>query len=199
MNANNEMNLPVPTHRTGRRQSTLSPSSRRLSISVSEDEATFATISDGGTKEFTVQNPHSRHGLPDVSIFSSQDATSCRRESARHDPWYYSSNHVLINQERVERGLSPLHRRRSLDEMARTIAKTSAEKCKVKKIPAGYKGNITRGLTIRDIHYDMMVSGGGQRKKILNEKYNAFGMGTHKGEDGFLYLVQLFEKTRIDQ
>ena len=100
----------------------------------------------------------------------------------------------------MERGLSPLHRRRLLDEKARDLAKNSAEKRKLKRLPNGCKGNIARGATIREIHWDMMTKfSDNERKKILSDKYNAFGMGTHKGEDGRLYLVQLFEKIRIDQ
>eukprot|EP00957_Ditylum_brightwellii_P161474 12294915-Ditylum_brightwellii.AAC.1 len=40
--------------------------------------------------------------------------------------WYYSSNHILINDERVERKISPLTRRRDLDEKAREQAEMMA-------------------------------------------------------------------------
>jgi hypothetical protein len=92
-----------------------------------------------------------------------------------------------------------LYRNRDLDEKARDLAKVSADKHKLKRIPRGLKGNVFRGETIREIHYDMMVNEGREQKKILSPKFNSFGMGTHKGEDGLLYLVQLFETTRIDQ
>ena len=198
MNDTIESSLSVSTRYNGRRQSTSHSHRRSLKLSAFEDDdATVPANTIENSKEFTVQNVNSRHGLPDFSAaVADGDVTS----SGRHDPWYYSANHLLINQERVENGLSPLHRRRNLDEKARDLAKMSAEKGKLKKLPAGCKGNVARGLTIREIHWDMMTKQGNrERKKILNEKYNAFGMGTHKGEDGYLYLVQLFEKTRIDQ
>lgn len=187
---NAEMDLSVPRRQSVQRASMLSRTSRRRSIF---EEATVATISNEASKEITVQNQHSRHSLPDV-------ASTYETQSSKHDTWYYSSNHVLVNHERVERGISPLHRSRGLDEKARELAKIAADKGKLKRIiPMGLKGNIFRGETIREIHYDMMEKEGREQKKILSAKYNAFGMGTHKGEDGFLYLVQLFEKTRIDQ
>jgi hypothetical protein len=40
---------------------------------------------------------------------------------SRHLPgtWYYSSNHVMVNQERTKRAIAPLVRMRELDEIAR--------------------------------------------------------------------------------
>mmetsp|Transcript_25216 Transcript_25216/g.62137 ORF Transcript_25216/g.62137 Transcript_25216/m.62137 type:complete len:202 (-) Transcript_25216:99-704(-) len=188
---NAEMDSSLSRRQSGHRDSILSRSSR-LEVSAF-DEATIAKASNEINKDITVQNEHSRHSLPDLS--STCEAPS----SSKHETWYFSSNHVLVNQERVEKGLSPLHRSRDLDEKARDLAKVSASKCKLKKIPKTLKGNVFRGTTIREIHYDMMVKEGREQKKILSKKYNTFGMGTHKGDDGFLYLVQLFEKNRIDQ
>jgi len=37
-----------------------------------------------------------------------------------------------------------------------------------------------------------MASGKKSRENILSNKYTEFGMGTAKGSDGKLYMVQLF-------
>jgi uncharacterized protein YkwD len=45
--------------------------------------------------------------------------------------WYYSSNHVILNQARASRTIAPLTRLRKLDELARSHAESMAAKGKV--------------------------------------------------------------------
>jgi len=121
------------------------------------------------------------------------------------DTWYYSSNHILVNRERALCGLTQLKRVRLLDELARFHAENMAEKTtlfhsvdgldalKSKVGEAKFAGeNVQRGKSIRWMHTAMMASGKKSRENILSKKYAEFGMGTAKGSDGKLYMVQLF-------
>jgi uncharacterized protein YkwD len=126
-----------------------------------------------------------------------------------HDTWYFSSNHVLVNRERVERGIPALRRSIRLDELARDQAQQLAE-ARVLVVtavtsmksaaatPSILPGNNTfRGQSIRQIHQDTMCREETciERENILNADFNEFGMATKKGTDGLLYLVQFFDTT----
>jgi hypothetical protein len=130
-----------------------------------------------------------------------------------HDTWYYSSNHVLVNRERVERGIPALRRRIHLDELARDHAQKLADEggvtatMKSLLIPGTatmksllIPGNIFRGHSIRQIHQETMCRDGqcNERENILNPAFTEFGMATKKGTDGLLYLVQFFDSVPID-
>jgi len=120
------------------------------------------------------------------------------------DCWYYSSNHILVNRERVLVGLPELRRVRLLDDLARFHAENLADDEKLyhsvdgleqlqRKIGGNFVGeNVQRGKSIRWMHTAMMASGKKSRENILSNKYTEFGMGTAKGSDGKLYMVQLF-------
>jgi len=121
------------------------------------------------------------------------------------DTWYYSSNHILVNRERAICGLHQLKRVRLLDDLARFHALDMAEgknlfhsvesldELKGKLGKAKYAGeNVQRGKSIRWMHSAMMGTGKKSRDNILSKKYTEFGMGTAKGEDGKLYMAQLF-------
>jgi hypothetical protein len=127
-----------------------------------------------------------------------------------HETWYYSSNHVLVNRERMMRGIRPLMRSIALDEMARTIATISANKncCQPQEpqeepdtstmIPKYYHGHILVGESIRSIHQHTLRHDPKARDKILDVDYREFGMATCKGQDGRLHLCQLFDRTRVE-
>ena len=51
--------------------------------------------------------------------------------------------------------------------------------------------NVWRGNTIKDIHRIMMKNVS-QRNNILHRRFVYMGVGTAKGEDGLLYLCQIF-------
>jgi len=51
--------------------------------------------------------------------------------------------------------------------------------------------NIWRGQTIKDIHH-MMMKNASQRNNIIHRRWVYMGVGTAKGEDGLLYLCQIF-------
>lgn len=119
----------------------------------------------------------------------------------RHQTWYYSSNHVLVNKERLAHGLSPMMRSIVLDDKARAIAQWAAEGKELKDAindkdaRTFSSGNVLVGGSIREIHGQMLVRETCQRERgnLLNPEYREFGMGTYKEpESGLLYMCQLF-------
>lgn len=118
--------------------------------------------------------------------------------------WYYSSNHVLVNKERVKRRIPPLIRRQKLDEIAREHAETMAAEDSlyhsnptelVQKIgrPSRRLGeNVSFGESIRDLHKSMMEIAGADRNNILDRRYLTMGMGTARGPNGGIYMCQIF-------
>ena len=120
------------------------------------------------------------------------------------DTWYYSSNHVLVNRERVLKGLPKLSRSIDLDTLATQHAQDMADNKTLyhsvssvdelkRKLHSQRTGeNIQRGSSIRQMHSNMMTSGQKSKQNILSKKFGEFGMGTAKGHDGKLYMVQLF-------
>lgn len=119
---------------------------------------------------------------------------------------YYCSNHIMVNDERVKRMTAPLSRLRELDDLARYHAEAMASGQQlfhsdpttithVFQRPFRRLGeNVACGANIREIHTNMM-----EKQEYCSDKYNILhrcythmGMGTAKGEDGQLYLCQIF-------
>lgn len=119
---------------------------------------------------------------------------------------YFSSNHIMVNEERIKRMIAPLSRLRELDEMARRHAEEMAKSQSLyHSDPATITNqfhrpfrrmgeNVSRGSNLRNIHTNMMVTTEQRpdRYNILHRCYTHMGMGTAKGEDGQLYLCQIF-------
>ena len=118
--------------------------------------------------------------------------------------WYYSSNHVLVNQERTRRTMKPLIRMVELDRLARIHAEQIAEeedlrhvdadalRLALKDIPYRRLGeNVARGSNVRAIHSDMM-STLSNKNNIVDRRFTHMGMGTAVGKNGELYLCQIF-------
>ena len=117
------------------------------------------------------------------------------KEEEIHSTSYFASNHVLINRERMKRGLRPLTRNVAMDELARKSAEAMAASCGLNALPTTYVGNVLRGETIRSIHRSTMLQKNGrERQNILNPYFQDFGVGTNKGDDGMLYMCQLFSE-----
>ena len=117
------------------------------------------------------------------------------KEDEIHSTSYFASNHVLVNRERMKRGLRPLTRNIAMDELARKSAEAMAETNGLNPLPATYVGNVLRGETIRTIHRSTMLQKQGrERANILNPYFQDFGVGTCKGSDGQLYMCQLFSE-----
>ena len=117
--------------------------------------------------------------------------------------WYFSSNHVMVNQERTKRVIAPLTRLSELDAIAREHAQAMAQASKLfHSDPAQLHANFNRfsrrmgenvaaGASIREIHKEMMKVPT-DKHNILHRRYTHFGMGTATGSDGKLYLCQVF-------
>jgi len=117
------------------------------------------------------------------------------KEEEIHSTSYFASNHVLVNRERMKRGLRPLTRNVPMDQLARKCAETMAESSGLQALPTTYVGNVLRGENIRAIHRSTMLQKQGrERANILNPYFQDFGVGTCKGEDGMLYMCQLFSE-----
>lgn len=112
----------------------------------------------------------------------------------------FASNHVLVNQERVRAGKAPLDRSRELDTLARQRAEEMAKKkqifAKNKRINSStQRENVQKGPTIRFIH--QMIMGGMDAEAldvILSDRCEKFGIGCATGEDGMIYMSQIFEE-----
>lgn len=124
---------------------------------------------------------------------------------SRHLPgtWYYSSNHVLVNQERTKRTVAPLVRLRELDEIAREQADAMAKENKMFHSSPDYLSmrfgrparrlgeNVAKGGTIRALHKAMMENRA-DRNNLLDRRYTHMGMATARAKDGELYICQIF-------
>ena len=120
--------------------------------------------------------------------------------------YYYSSNHIMVNDERIQRTTAPLARLRELDDWARYHAEQMAQSLvlfhsdptiltSVLQRPFRRLGeNVASGTTIREIHTNMMENPlcRSDKYNILHRCYTHMGMGTAKGDDGRLYLCQIF-------
>lgn len=119
------------------------------------------------------------------------------------DTWYYSSNHVMVNRERLKSVMAPLTRMSELDAIARGHAEAMATSDKLFHSdpdslqsqfnrPSRRMGeNVAVGANIRDIHKKMMTTAS-DKHNILHRCYTHMGMATVKGSDGQLYLCQVF-------
>lgn len=106
-------------------------------------------------------------------------------------------SHFLINRERIRHGRDPLIRCRHLDAIAKRHAQEMAEDLTLREHPicsATMAENVHRGPSIRTIH--SMIMGGVsdlERDNVLSERFSRFGMGTATGEDGMIYMSQVFQ------
>merc|ERR1712166_523008 len=117
------------------------------------------------------------------------------KEEEIHSTSYFASNHVLINRERMKRGLRPLSRNVAMDVLARKSAEAMSESNGLNPLRTTYVGNVLRGESIRSIHRSTMLKKEGrERGNLLNPYFQDFGVGTSKGEDGMLYMCQLFSE-----
>ena len=116
----------------------------------------------------------------------------------------FSSNHILVNRERQRLGMAPLHRSRDLDAIARMRAEEMAQAQQVPqhsiKIGSSMAENVQKGPSIRLIHQIIMCGQGSSspdRDNILSTKFTRFGVGCSVGEDGLIYLSQIFQAPAV--
>lgn len=156
------------------------------------DLTMFAGVVDGSTgRELTLEETHEL--IPGMLGFKSALA--------------------LINKERVLQGRERLKRSVYLDRLCQEHAKTMASagaggksgkmihsvpstaelKELVNSDEAGE--NIQRGSSVEAMHREIMTKRpkpSAAYKNVMSEKFVEFGMGTARGKDGKLYMVQLF-------
>jgi uncharacterized protein YkwD len=114
---------------------------------------------------------------------------------------HYANNLVLVNRERAKvcsSGVRPLRRSVTLDETASTFAKQMAKSSGLssQQMHTHLSANMMRGPSVRAIHAALM-NRDRERDNILSADSKEFGVGTAKGEDGQLYLCQLFGGERV--
>ena len=95
----------------------------------------------------------------------------------------------------MKRGLKPLSRNIAMDDLARKSAESMAASNGLNPLQTTYVGNVLRGESIRAIHRSTMLQKQGrERYNLLNPYFEDFGVGTCKGDDGMLYMCQLFSE-----
>lgn len=158
----------------------------------------------GGKQELPPRTPSMSRKQGSLVLQPRDDAqTQTQKEQSKtpHQTWYYSSNHVLVNRERLANGLAPLKRSVTLDEKARRVAELAATGKDLKDVIPEEEtenfvsGNVLVGETIRAIHCQMLVRDKCRRERnnLFNPDFRELGMGTYKDPNtGLLYLCQLF-------
>ena len=109
----------------------------------------------------------------------------------------FSSNHILVNRERIHRGIRPVVRCRHLDASAKKHADEMAASQDLKKPleTATMVENVQRGPSIKIIHQMIMVGvSERERDNILSKRFAKFGMGAATGDDGVIYISQIFQE-----
>lgn len=117
--------------------------------------------------------------------------------------WYYSSNHILVNKERIKRNIPALTRRIELDALARERAEVMAGQVSIHHAkpedvmfriqPCRRFGeNVACGRSIREMHMEM-IKNEADLNNMIDRRYSYFGMGTAVGKDGALYICQIFK------
>ena len=127
------------------------------------------------------------------------------RNVASSNSQMISSSHVLINFERTQRDMNPLRRSVSLDRLARQHAQRMSQSlevfpsaCSKKVLQKRFQSddvgeNVCRGYSVRELHFSVMRNESNICvQNILLESFTEFGVGTSKGRDGMIYLVQMF-------
>lgn len=138
---------------------------------------------------------------------SKQLSIKQRAKALPRGPGAFGGSHVLINTERVRRGIRPLCREVCLDEVAAKHAKVlstqenlqhSSLRRTIKHVlkvgPCRLLGeNISRGESAYKIHDKMMLKFTQDRNNILDRRFTAFGVGSAKSKSGDLYIVQIYK------
>lgn len=150
-----------------------------------------------------VDDPDKQDGVVSVDL-AERLGKAMARSRKLPNTWYFSSNHVLVNQERSQRVIAPLTRMLGLDAIARLHAEEMAATGRVyyldlstltfalKDINCRRLGvNVQKGKSIRDIH-KLMMQALSNKNNILDRRFTHMGMGTAVGKDGALYLCQIF-------
>lgn len=170
----------------------------RTPAKSSPSESTSSTI-ESSCDEANNQTTIRWQRTPSGRINTPEQQQAMRQSKMKELPSTaaFSSNHILVNRERIHRGKNPLIRCRHLDGIAKKHAEEMAEACALLENPISsviMAENVLRGPSIRVIHQMIMVGVRDQeRDNILSDRFARFGMGTATGEDGMIYMSQVFQ------
>eukprot|EP00523_Entomoneis_sp_CCMP467_P011255 CAMPEP_0168741120 /NCGR_PEP_ID=MMETSP0724-20121128/12341_1 /TAXON_ID=265536 /ORGANISM="Amphiprora sp., Strain CCMP467" /LENGTH=211 /DNA_ID=CAMNT_0008788597 /DNA_START=119 /DNA_END=754 /DNA_ORIENTATION=+ len=116
----------------------------------------------------------------------------------------YSSSHVLVNNERLQLGLSVLQRNIELDQLCRDHAEYMARTQtlvhsvdsvdELKDLLHSHRvgQNVQSGSCVRAMHKEAFDGRQSAYLNMVSQNFREFGAATAKGPDGLLYMVQLF-------
>jgi uncharacterized protein YkwD len=117
-----------------------------------------------------------------------------------------TSNHVMVNKLRDEYYVPALERSRSLDDLARAHANYMAKtqrlvhvvedgECLQELLGSDIVGeNIQRGTSVLNMHLSTIQVGSIHMRNLVSRQFKQFGMGTALGDDGKLYMCQVFRR-----
>jgi uncharacterized protein YkwD len=115
----------------------------------------------------------------------------------------YINNHILVNQERCKRVVHALKRSRELDAVARWHAEIMASEGVVRHSdPSQLQAmledsgtclgeNVASGDSVQMMHREM-IKNVSDLRNMTDRRYKEMGMATAKGENGEIYLCQVF-------
>lgn len=116
----------------------------------------------------------------------------------------FHSSHVLINKERTEKGMHTLKRNVVLDSLCKLHAEVMAEEGRLlnsvdsveelkELVNSEHAGEtVLRGESVKDIHQTAVEARKHAYKNMVGKKFTEFGAATARGEDGRIYVVQLY-------
>ena len=147
-----------------------------------------------------IPNPHflKQQSKVHVGVLRKKELDS---SAGNNQSYAYMSNHVIVNRERKLHHRPPLTRCAILDDMARSKAQEMAAQSRLLKpfCSETMVENVERGPSLQIIHQLQMhgLADNPQRAHILSERFVKFGMGTARGNDGNIYLSQLFQGAAV--
>jgi hypothetical protein len=181
---------------------------RFLSARSDKTDATWKVCD---SESYHDHSPLLAHRMSGRDLKVSDEATELGMVMARArklpGTWYFSNNIILVNQSRCRRNAPALSRDMELDHIARLHAQAMATSGKAEHSDSNYLRfklsgpcrrigeNVAVGTSIKDIHKEMMESTKrhADKNNVLDRRYTCMGVGTAKGEDGTLYLCQIFK------
>lgn len=177
--------------------------SSQEAAAAATDRGGCSAMSRNSTRRMEAGPSRKKSSLVLAPQHQQQTITPRQTPLRRHQTWYYSSNHVLVNRERLAHGLPPLTRSVALDETARQVAEGAAQGESLSEMLSHTRtfqsGNVLVGDSIRTIHGQTLARSDCQRerKNLLHPDYTHLGVGTYKDPStGLLYLCQLFGSTQ---
>jgi Cysteine-rich secretory protein family len=182
------------------------PTSGRFGNSQSTSTSSIMSWKSSGSKEHHKNAPLIVRD-PEASREFTNELEALGRVMARSkelpSTWYYQSNHIMVNQERVKRTIAPIMRMRELDLLAQAHAEEMAKENSLfhmvpEALAAGFQrpsrrlgANVAVGKSIKEMHTTMMTTPS-QKNNILDRRYTHMGMATAVGSNGELYMCQIF-------